>query len=64
MKNSKGSIGGFVMGLIILMLMLFATTLTGMLFTDIAQENLDILNMVLIIVGLSSIMVGIRMRSG
>ena len=58
----KGSLGGFIVGIILFMLAIFLTTLIRQVFPTLSNNSADILSMVIMLIGLVAVFVGFRTR--
>jgi uncharacterized membrane protein len=58
----RGSLGGFIIGIILLMLAIFLTTLIRQVFPSLSNNSADILSMVILFMGIVAVFIGFRAR--
>lgn len=58
----KGSLGGFIVGMILFMLAIFLTTLIRQVFPTLSNNSADILSMVILFMGIVAVFIGFRAR--
>jgi hypothetical protein len=56
----KGSMGGFIIGVILLFLAFFLASLVGLVFPTLGQDSKDLLSMVVIFIGFVAVFLGVR----
>lgn len=56
----KGSVSGFIIGMILLLLAFFLTSLVKQVFPTLSTQSADLLSIVIIFMGFVALFVGVR----
>lgn len=56
----KGSLGGFIVGVILLFLAFFLASMVGQVFPTLSQDSKDLFSMVIIFIGFVAVFLGVR----